>query len=119
MATHNELGKEGERLAIEFLQEKGYEILETNWRYGKAEIDVICRSNSVLIVVEVKTRSAVTFGLPQDFVNPRKIRLLVSAIDHYCRSIGFEGEVRFDIVALVCKHPQWKLDHIEDAFYHF
>jgi len=119
MATHNELGKEGERRAIGFLRENGYEILETNWRYGKAEIDIIARKDSALVVVEVKTRSAIAFGLPQDFVNPKKIKLLVNAIDHYCRTIDFNGEVRFDIIAIVSERNQWELDHIADAFYYF
>jgi putative endonuclease len=106
MATHNDLGKDGERRAIEFLREKGYEILETNWRHQKAEIDIIARAGDTL------------FGLPQDFVNPKKIKMLVGAIDYYCRTIGFDGQIRFDIVAVV-SHPEWKLEHFKDAFYHF
>jgi putative endonuclease len=81
MAEHNDLGKQGEALAVEFLQKNGYTILETNWTFQKAEVDIIARKNNVLAVVEVKTRSSIDFGLPQDFVNPKKIQLLVKAIN--------------------------------------
>ena len=72
MAEHNDLGKQGEALAVEFLQKNGYTILETNWTFQKAEVDIIARKNNFLAVVEVKTRSNIDFGLPQDFVNPKK-----------------------------------------------
>ena len=76
MAEHNDLGKLGEELAVDFLEKNGYEILETNWVFDKAEIDVIAQKNGILAVVEVKTRSSIEFGLPQDFVKPKKIQLL-------------------------------------------
>lgn len=72
MAAHNDLGKLGEELAVDFLQKAGYEILETNWTFQKAEIDIIAKKDTVLAVVEVKTRSSLLFGLPQDFVNSKK-----------------------------------------------
>jgi putative endonuclease len=72
MAEHNELGKLGEQKAVKFLQDKGYTILETNWTFQKAEIDILAQKEDTLAVVEVKTRSSLEFGLPQDFVNPKK-----------------------------------------------
>jgi putative endonuclease len=72
MAEHNELGKKGEQLAIDFLIEKEYKILEKNYRFQKAEVDIIAQKDAVLAVVEVKTRSSNYFGNPQDFVNPKK-----------------------------------------------
>ena len=83
MAEHNELGKLGEELAVEFLQKNGYDILETNWVFQKAEIDIIAQKENILAIVEVKTRSSIDFGLPQDFVKPKKIQLLVKAINEY------------------------------------
>jgi putative endonuclease len=71
MADHNDLGKLGEELAVDFLQQNGYEILETNWVFQKAEIDIIAQKENILAVVEVKTRSSIEFGLPQDFVKPK------------------------------------------------
>jgi putative endonuclease len=119
MADHNELGKLGEELAIEFLQKKGYEILETNWVFQKAEIDIIALKENVLAVVEVKTRTSVDFGSPQDFVNPKKIQLLVKAINEYVVSNDLNFDIRFDIIAIHKEDKKFVIDHLEDAFYYF
>lgn len=119
MAQHNELGKKGEELAIALLEEKGYLIRDTNWRYLKAEVDIIAQKGDILAVVEVKTRSSTDFGDPQDFVNPKKIKLLVTAIDEYVNSKDLDVEVRFDIMAIVKEGSRFNIEHIENAFYHF
>ena len=119
MASHNDLGKFGEELAVEFLQKNGYDILETNWVFQKAEIDIIAQKENVLAIVEVKTRSSIEFGLPQDFVKPKKIQLLVKAVNEYVISNDLDVEVRFDIIAISKEEKEFKLEHIEDAFYHF
>ena len=119
MADHNDLGKLGEELAVEFLEKNGYSILETNWTFQKAEVDIIAKKDSILAVVEVKTRSSIDFGLPQDFVKPKKIQLLVKAINEYVISKDLEVEVRFDIIALNREGKGFKIEHLEDAFYYF
>ncbi|MDN3678321.1 YraN family protein [Flavobacterium paronense] len=119
MAEHNELGKLGEELAVEFLQQNGYDILETNWTFQKAEVDIIAQKENILAIVEVKTRSSIEFGLPQDFVKPKKIQLLVKAVNEYVISNDLDVEVRFDIMAIYKEDKTYKIEHIEDAFYHF
>jgi len=119
MAIHNELGEKGEELAVEFLQKKGYKILERNWRFKKAEVDIISQKNDVLAVIEVKTRSSNYFGNPQDFVNPKKIQLLVEAINEYVTSKDLDIEVRFDIIAILKNKKTFDIEHLEDAFLHF
>jgi putative endonuclease len=119
MAEHNELGKFGEELALDFLQKNGYNILETNWTFQKAEIDIIALKENSLVVVEVKTRSSIEYGLPQDFVKPKKIQLLVKAVNEYIVSNDLDVEVRFDIIAIYKEDKTYKIEHIEDAFYHF
>ena len=119
MAEHNELGKLGEELAVEFLRKDGYEILETNWTFQKAEIDIIAQKENTLAVVEVKTRSSLEFGLPQDFVKPKKIQLLVKAINEYVVSKDLDIEVRFDIIAVHKEDKSFAIEHLKDAFYHF
>ena len=119
MAEHNELGKLGEELAVEFLRKEGYEILETNWTFQKAEIDIIAQKENILAVVEVKTRSSLEFGLPQDFVKPKKIQLLVKAINEYVVSKNLDVEVRFDIIAIHKENKSFAIEHLKDAFYHF
>ena len=81
MARHNELGKEGELLALKMLKAKGYTILETNWRDYKAEVDIIATDKDELVIVEVKTRSTDYFGDPEDAVGPAKARNLIRAAE--------------------------------------
>ena len=119
MAEHNELGKLGEEKAVEFLTQNGYEILETNWVFDKAEIDIIAQKESVLAVVEVKTRSSIDFGLPQDFVKPKKIQLLLKAVNEYVTSNELDVEIRFDIIAIHKEKSNFVIEHIQDAFYYF
>lgn len=119
MADHNELGKQGEVAAVAYLRENGYEILEQNFVFQKAEIDIIARKKDWLIVVEVKTRSSIEFGSPEDFVNKKKIKLLVKAIDEYVQQSGLDLEIRFDIIAVVRENGNFNIEHLEDAFYHF
>jgi putative endonuclease len=119
MAEHNNLGKIGEKLAVEYLQKNGYEILETNWIFQKAEIDIIAQKENILAIVEVKTRSSIDFGLPQDFVKPNKIQLLVKAVNEYVITNELDIEVRFDIIAIHKDRNEFKLEHIEEAFYYF
>ena len=119
MAEHNELGKLGEELAMAYLQENGYEIRDTNWTFQKAEIDIIAQKGNVLAIVEVKTRSSTDFGLPQDFVKPKKIQLLVKAVNEYVIANNLDLTVRFDIIALHKKDNTFIIEHLEDAFFHF
>lgn len=119
MAEHNEFGKKGEQLAVAFLLDKGYTIVERNYRFQKAEIDVIAQKETVLVVAEVKTRSTNYFGNPEEFVNPKKIKLLTMAIDDYVVKNNLDVEVRFDIIALVKQNNKFVIEHIEDAFLFF
>ena len=119
MAEHNELGKLGEELAVDFLQKNVYDLLEINWVFQKAEIDIIAQKENILAIVEVKTRSTIDFGLPQDFVKPKKIQLLVKAVNEYVISNDLDVEVRFDIIAIHKEGKNYKIEHIDDAFYHF
>lgn len=119
MAEHNELGKYGEELAKDFLQKNGYIILETNWIFQKAEVDIIAQKENILVAVEVKTRSSIDFGLPQDFVKPKKIQLVTKAINEYIQQKNLDLSVRFDIVSVYKNNNKYDLEHIEDAFYFF
>jgi len=119
MADHNELGKKGEQLAIEYLLQHKYIIVARNYRYLKAEVDIIARKENTLAVVEVKTRSSAGFGNPQDFVTPKKIKLLRSAIDHYVVKNDLDVDVRFDIIAIVKQKNVFQIEHLKDAFLHF
>ncbi len=120
MSDHSELGKLGELMARDFLIEKGYIILEKNWFFQKAEIDIIARKDpNTLVIVEVKTRSSSFIGSPEEFVTKNKIKLLVKAANEYIVSHQMKEEVRFDIIAIVKNSKYQKIEHIENAFYFF
>lgn len=119
MAEHNDLGKFGEELSVEFLQKQGYDILETNWTFQKAEVDIIAQKENILAVVEVKTRSSTDFGSPQDFVKSTKIQLLAKAINEYVILNDLDLEIRFDIIAISKEGKNFNIEHLEDAFYYF
>lgn len=119
MAYHNELGKIGEQLAVDYLSRNGYTILERNFIFNKAEIDIIAQLDDTLAVVEVKTRNSEIFGDPQEFVSKNKIKLLVKAANEYLVSNNIDMEVRFDIIAIVKNKNIEQLEHFKNAFYHF
>jgi putative endonuclease len=117
MAQHNDLGKRGERLAKQFLIQKGYEILDENWMYGRAEIDLIVYLNQLIVFVEVKSRTSIGFGLPEDFVNAAKQQHMANAADAYLDLMNHNGEVRFDIISVLFNPNTQTIKHIEDAFW--
>lgn len=119
MASHNDLGKLGEDLAVNYLLDSGYVILARNYMANKAEIDIIARKNNVLAIVEVKTRSTVTLGRPEEFLKPAQMKNLIGAVNFYVRDLDEELSIRFDIAAVVRNGNSYSLTYIEDAFYHF
>ena len=116
MAKHNELGKIGEELAAQFLVDKGYEILERNWRNIHKEIDIIAKEGDDLVIVEVKARQTDEYGEPDIAVTKRKQRMLIAAANAYITRKGLDVETRFDIVSIVFKDGEPVIEHIEDAF---
>jgi len=119
MSKSYDFGQAAENRASQYLQQKGYLILARNYRYLKAEIDLIALENNTLIVVEVKARSSSYFGSPASFIGKKKIRLLVQATDHYMQSKNLSYEVRFDILSFVYEKGKWQVEHLKEAFYPF
>lgn len=117
MAEGNELGKEGEAMARDYLQRKGYRVLHTNWRWHHFELDIVAVKDGELVVAEVKTRSADFLISPEDAVDTKKIRRIVAAADAYVRYFNLDLPVRFDIITLVKGKDGYRIDHIDDAFY--
>ncbi|MCF8234942.1 MAG: YraN family protein [Bacteroidales bacterium] len=117
MAEHIDLGAKGEELAIAHLREKGYEILKTNWHFGREEIDIIAQNDEYLIIVEVKTRQSNYFGEPEIAVNKKKQKALIRAAHAFVIQREIDKEVRFDIIAIVIGHQKTVIRHLERAFY--
>ncbi|SIT96699.1 putative endonuclease [Epilithonimonas bovis DSM 19482] len=120
MAEHNDFGKIAEDLAVDFLVRNQYKILARNFRYLKAEVDIIAEFDNQIIIVEVKARNTDTFLEPQEAVNKKKIRLLISAASYYLEENNIEKEVRFDIISVLPnKQKTLEIHHITDAFQSF
>ena len=117
MAEKNETGKQGESVARQYLEGKGYKVLETNWRFHRFEIDIIATNDKELVFIEVKTRSDNYLMAPEVAVDKKKIRRIVTASDAYIRKHGIDQPVRFDVLCLIKKRQTFEIEHIEDAFF--
>jgi len=116
MAAHNELGKWGEDLAAAYLQEKGYVILERDWKSGHHDLDIVAKEGNTLVVVEVKTRRNRIFGDPEEAIDYKKRRSLLSAINHYVKTHYACRSVRFDVISVVGMIGTTpEIDHIKDV----
>lgn len=119
MGIPHDLGKKGEQLAAEYLIKKGYRILNRNYRYLKAEVDIIAKDKETLVFAEVKTRGGRSFVSLGNRIGKKKIKLLVLAADHYVSSRKLDLEVRFDIIEIYKDGEALQIEHLENAFYHF
>jgi len=115
--NHIELGQQGETLAVNHLTTKGYKILERNYRWKNAEIDIVCTKKNELIIVEVKTRHTAAFGEPYEAVSRAKQRQIIRVTNKYIENGNVNADVRFDVISIVLNNSSMRLQHIENAFY--
>jgi putative endonuclease len=111
------LGKQGENLAAAYLLNRGYQILERNWRFRHIEVDLIARHENLLVIAEVKTRSDIFHGEPYLAVDYRKQRALVFAAERYLMGHNLDLEVRFDIFSVLIGRNHTRVEHIPEAFH--
>ena len=116
MAEHNILGERGEKNAVSFLKKQGYEIIVTNWREKKFEIDIIAKDNEEYVFVEVKTRSTNFFGEPEEAVTIKKQQHLIDGADYYIQNNEIDFESRFDVISIVLNSSEEEIRHIKNAF---
>jgi putative endonuclease len=110
-------GREAEDMAANYLQLQGYEIVERNFRYKRSEIDLIAKKDNWQIFVEVKMRSSEAFGYPEEFVDYQKRKNVIFGAEHYTYENNYNGNVRFDVIAIIIKNGVLEIKHFEDAFY--
>jgi putative endonuclease len=116
MMSKKEIGRQAEDMAARFLREMGFEILFRNYRYGRAEIDLIAKKHDLLVFVEVKYRSYTAFGHPEQTVSPAQQLRIHHAAEHYMQHGPAHRHIRFDIIAVVKRGDAWVSTHFEDAF---
>lgn len=119
MTSHIVLGKKGEDIACEFLRKAGYIILDRNWFYQKAELDIVAFVENTLVVAEVKTRSVYYHAETDDLISTKKLKLLYGAADRYIEVKNILFEVRYDLIVIIFHGDTWTIEHVEDAFYPF
>lgn len=114
MSDEIKTGAAGENLAADFLEKQGYLIVERNYRHRRAEIDLIAQRDNWLLFVEVKTRSGVKYGQPEQFVDLKKANMMFQAAEEYIFSKDWHGNIRFDVIAITLTKPP-TIEHFEDA----
>lgn len=116
MALHNILGKQGEDYAVNYLQHKGYRVLDRNWKCGDMEIDIVALDNEELVFIEVKTRSSDAWQNPVDAVDELRKRRLSRAANAYIKYHKLDNRYRFDIIGIIMNASGTSLNHVEEAF---
>jgi putative endonuclease len=107
------LGAQAEARAAEYLQRKGYRVVDRNWTCRGGEIDLVCSDGDTLVFVEVRSRASTSHGTPLETVVDGKRRRLIRAAEIYLHMKDLQDRAcRFDVVALVGDD----IEHIEDAF---
>jgi putative endonuclease len=117
MAQHNDTGRTGEVLASNYLEQKGYTILHTNWKHGRNEVDIIASSHNTLHFIEVKTKAGKGLGTPEQRVNIGKIGRMKQVAEHYLFLHPEWKFIQFDIVSITMEEGQKEVYvMIEDIF---
>jgi len=116
MASHNELGKLGEDLAVKYLQKLGYEILERNFRFSRDEVDIIAKHQEYIVFIEVKTRDNNFMGEPEEAVIIGKQKRIIKVANNYLIENDLDNEGRFDIFGIIINQHTKSINHIIDAF---
>jgi putative endonuclease len=118
MLNANEIGMRGEYIARRYLEQHGFHVLESNWRYKRAEIDLIVKEGDTLVFVEVKTSASTSAAAPDGMVDSDKEAMITGAAHVYMERIGHDWEIRFDVVAVWLRDPnEPAIRHIRDAFF--
>ena len=118
MAEHNDLGKWGEDVALAYLLDQGYRLLDRNWHQGHRDLDLIMQQDDTLVIVEVRTRRNNLFMDPEQTVDALKMLSLSKAANAYIRLHRISLNIRFDIVAITgTPSSDFTINNIEDAFY--
>lgn len=116
---NKEVGRYAEKLAQEYLRKNNYRILDCNFRNYSGEIDIICRKNNILVIVEVKGRYSYEFGVPKESVTPSKQKSIIKVTKSYMLYKKLTNiNVRFDVIEVFFNQNNdlFKITHLKDAF---
>ena len=119
MGEHHAFGHKGEQIAADFLKHKGYQILEQNYRFDKAEVDILAKKDETLVVVEVKSRTSSFLEDISQTINSGKIKRLAKVANQFIEESNLDLEVRFDVIVILKKQDDFEVEHLENAFHFF
>ncbi len=113
-----QIGDRGEKLAAMYLENKGYMILEQNYRFERAEVDIVAFKEHEIVFVEVKLRTSLKYGHPEDAVNEQKQQQIFKAAEAWLYERKMDGSpARFDVISILSSSPtEHKIKHFENAF---
>ncbi|MDR2026286.1 MAG: YraN family protein [Prevotellaceae bacterium] len=117
MSSSHKLGKQGEERAVDFLQKKGYSVLDVNWRYQHKEIDIIAEYGNELHIIEVKTRTSAIWQTIDEIVGITKQKNMIAAANAYIQQNNIDKTVVFDIVYILQTNEKESIELIRNAFY--
>ena len=115
--SKQEIGRMAELEARKYILSLGYKILDTNWRAGHLELDIVAQDNDQLVIVEVKARTGIRYEHPSEAVTNKKIRFIVEAADAYIMEKNLDLDTRFDVITVIYVRESFELEHFIDAFY--
>ncbi len=116
MAKHLKQGQQAESLAAQYLTNRGYQILEKNYRSGRAEVDIIGQIGALIVFIEVKSLQKTFYGNPEDRIGEHKKHMLLQAANAYQMDKNWHKEIRFDAISVNFYPQAIKIEHFEDAF---
>lgn len=117
MNQKQSLGKYGENCAAEYLQDRGYVILERNWRCRLGEIDLVAKDRGKLVFVEVKTRNGGGYGHPFEAITPAKISRMRKLVAEWCAATKTTSvEVRLDAISVLVRDGKVAIEHLKHVF---
>ncbi len=112
-----ETGDTAEHVARGYLEEKGYKILNTNWRVGHLELDIVAQDGDELVIVEVKSRMGEPFEHPVDALSDKKIKKVITAAEAWIQFYNWPGETRFDLILVTINGSnEFEIEHYDNAF---
>ena len=115
-SAHHYTGKQGEALAIAYLQQHGFTILHCNWRFARYETDIIGEKDDILHFIEVKTRRSTSFGHPEESVSQKKMKHMMRCAAAYQRKYPGWKRIQFDILSIMLQAGEPEFFFIEDAY---
>ncbi|MEO0027355.1 MAG: hypothetical protein RL716_686 [Actinomycetota bacterium] len=117
MISNQALGKYGEDRAADYLHDRGYQIVERNWRCSVGEIDLVAQDANRLVFVEVKTRSGSGYGHPFEAINPQKVSRMRRLVAQWCATHEISGvTVRLDAIAVLVSHGRVSIEHLKQVY---